>query len=98
MTLDLTTLSTTFRARPVDGFVNLAGNDPADTPFMEEENDAEAELVDELREQLLDAHGLKLSEAVPSTPSSPSGHTAAACAASVATGLTDLPDISGRTR
>lgn len=63
MTLDLTTLSATFRARPVDNYVNLAGYDPADTPFMDDEDDAEDELEDAMHEQLFDAHELLFAEA-----------------------------------
>jgi PPK2 family polyphosphate:nucleotide phosphotransferase len=63
MTLDLTTLSTTFRARPVDDYVNLAGYDPAQTPFIDDEDDAEDELEDDMHEQLFDAHELLFAEA-----------------------------------
>jgi PPK2 family polyphosphate:nucleotide phosphotransferase len=63
MTLDLTTLSTTFRARPVDDYVNLAGYDPAQTPFIDHEDDAEDELEDDMHEQLFDAHELLFAEA-----------------------------------
>jgi len=62
MTLDLTTLSSEFRARPVDDYVNLAGYDPADTPFMDDEHDAEDELEDEMHEQLFDDHELLFAE------------------------------------
>ncbi len=62
MTLDLTTLSSEFRARPVDDYVNLAGYDPADTPFMDDEDDAEDELEDKMHEQLFDAHELLFAE------------------------------------
>ena len=41
MTLDLTELSGRFRARPVDGYVNLAGYDPVDTPWMDDERSEE---------------------------------------------------------
>ncbi|MGB3737182.1 MAG: PPK2 family polyphosphate kinase [Ilumatobacter sp.] len=63
MSIDLTTLSTEFRARPVDGYVNLAGYDAAETPFMSDEDDAEDELEDEMHEQLFDAHELVFAEA-----------------------------------
>ncbi len=62
MTLDHTTLSMKFRARPVDGYVNLAGYEPTATPFMDDEDDAEDELVDEMHEQLFDAHELLYAE------------------------------------
>lgn len=43
------------RARPNDGVVNLAGYDPAETPFVDSEDDADDEL-DEMRELLFDLH------------------------------------------
>ena len=62
MNLDLNELSSQFRARPVDGFVNLAGYDPSETPFMDDEDDAEDELEIEMHEQLFDAHELVFAE------------------------------------
>ena len=47
-----------FRARPVEGIVNLAGYDTAATPFVDDEDDAEDELEDEFAEQLFDLHEL----------------------------------------
>lgn len=47
-----------FRARPVDGIVNLAGYDPAATPFVDDEDDAEDELEDAFANQLFDLHEL----------------------------------------
>lgn len=61
MTLDLTTLSGQFRARPVDGYVNLAGYDAAETPFQDSESDAEDEL-ESMQEELFDAHELIYAE------------------------------------
>ncbi|MEP1124028.1 MAG: PPK2 family polyphosphate kinase [Ilumatobacter sp.] len=61
MTLDLTTLSGRFRARPVDGYVNLAGYDAAETPFQDSESDAEDELED-MQQELFDAHELIYAE------------------------------------
>ncbi len=60
--LDLNELFQRFRARPVDGYVNLAGYDPSDTPYMDDEDDAEDELEDEMHEQLFDAHELVFAE------------------------------------
>ncbi len=60
--LDLNELSQRFRARPVAGYVNLAGYDPSDTPYMDDEDDAEDELEDEMHEQLFDAHELVFAE------------------------------------
>lgn len=62
MSLDLPELSHRLRVRPVDGYVNLAGYDPADTPWMDDEDDAEDELEDEMHEQLFDAHELVFAE------------------------------------
>lgn len=62
MTLDLNELSGRFRARPVDGYVNLAGYDSGDTPFEDDEDDAEDELEDEMHELLFDAHELVFAE------------------------------------
>lgn len=62
MTLDMTELSGQFRARPVDGYVNLAGYDPTETPYMNDEDDAEDELEDDLHEELFDAHELVFAE------------------------------------
>lgn len=56
MTLDLNKISQRLRARPVDGYVNLAGYDPSDTPFMDDKNDAEDELENEMHDQLFEAH------------------------------------------
>lgn len=55
---DLHELQETFRARPTDGIVNLAGYDPALTPFMDDEDDAEDQLENEFAEQLFDLHEL----------------------------------------
>lgn len=60
--LDLNDLSQQFRARPVDDDVNLAGYDPAETPLMDDEDDAEDELEDDMHEKLFDAHELVLAE------------------------------------
>ena len=62
MKLDLNELSHRFRARPVDGYVNLAGYEPADTPYEDDEDDAEDELEDKMHEQLFDAHELVFAE------------------------------------
>ena len=62
MTLDLNQLSQTFRVRPVDGYVNLAGYEPSDTPYMDDEGDAEDELADTLHDQLFHAHELVFAE------------------------------------
>ena len=51
-------VAATFRARPVDGIVNLAGYDSAATPFVDDEDHAEDELEDELAERLFDLHEL----------------------------------------
>ena len=61
MSPDLNELSSQFRARPVDGFVNLAGYDPAETPFIDSKSDAEDELED-MQEELFDAHELLFAE------------------------------------
>lgn len=61
MSLDLTELSRQFRARPVDDYVNLAGYDPAETPFVDSKSDAKDELED-MQEELFDAHELVFAE------------------------------------
>lgn len=60
---DLYEMQDTFRARPVDGIVNLAGYDPAATPFMDDEDDAEDQLEDEFAERLFDLHELLFANA-----------------------------------
>ena len=63
--LDLTTLSMELRARPVDGYVNLAGYEPTSTPFIDDEDDAEKFAVRDLEKmqgQLHDAHELLFAE------------------------------------
>jgi PPK2 family polyphosphate:nucleotide phosphotransferase len=55
---DLNELREAFRARPVDGFVNLAGYDPAWTPFIDSKSDAKDDLDDDLPDQLFDQHEL----------------------------------------
>lgn len=52
------TLREKLRARPVDGIVNLAGYDPAITPFVESKDDAEDELYGDFADQLFDLHEL----------------------------------------
>ena len=59
--IDLTELSAQFRARPVEGFVNLAGYDPGETPFIDSKSKAKDELA-EMQEQLFDAHELLFAE------------------------------------
>ncbi len=59
---DLNELGDAFRARPVDGFVNLAGYDPAYTPFIDSKSDAEDELDDDLPDALFDEHELLFAE------------------------------------
>ncbi len=59
--IDLNELSAEFRARPVDGYVNLAGYDPAETPFVESKSDAKDEL-EAMQEELFDAHELLFAE------------------------------------
>ena len=59
---ELNELRDAFRARPVDGFVNLAGYDPGWTPFVESKSDAKDELEDELPERLFDQHELLFAE------------------------------------
>ncbi len=59
---DLTEFDAEFRARPVEGTVNLAGYDTASTPFFDgSESEAEDEL-DEMHEDLFDAHELLFAE------------------------------------
>ncbi|MEL7207515.1 MAG: PPK2 family polyphosphate kinase [Actinomycetota bacterium] len=58
MSEDTNELRDEFRARPIDGKVNLAGYDPARTPFMDDEDDAEDELEDDLADELFDLHEL----------------------------------------
>ena len=52
-----------FRARPVDGVVNLAGYDTERTPFVEGKSHAKSELYDDLHDDLFDAHELLFAEA-----------------------------------
>lgn len=59
---DLNELREAFRARPVDGFVNLAGYDPAWTPFVDSKSDAKDELDDDLPDELFDQHELLFAE------------------------------------
>jgi len=61
--IDLSELRDTFRVRDLDGVVNLAGYDPADTPFVDSEDDAEDELENDLRKELFDQHELLFAEA-----------------------------------
>ncbi len=56
--LDLDDLSAALRARPADGVVNLAGYDPAATPFADSDVD-----VEDLHDELFDAHELMFAEA-----------------------------------
>lgn len=59
---NLTELDQEFRARPIDGHLNLAGYKTASTPFFEgSESDAEDEL-DDMHEELFDAHELLFAE------------------------------------
>lgn len=63
--LDLTTLSMELRARPVDGYVNLAGYETNATPFIDDEADAEKIAVrdlEKMQSQLYDAHDLLFAE------------------------------------
>jgi PPK2 family polyphosphate:nucleotide phosphotransferase len=59
--IDLTELSARFRARPVDGYVNLAGYDPGETPLVDSKSDAKDDLAD-MQEPLFDAHELLFAE------------------------------------
>ena len=59
--ISLDELSAQFRAEPQEGFVNLAGYDAAATPFIDDEDDAEDELED-MQEELFDAHELVFAE------------------------------------
>ena len=61
MILDLHELSRQFRARPIDNYVNLAGYDPAATPFVDSKSDAKDEL-EEMQSELFDAHELLFAE------------------------------------
>ena len=59
--IDLITLSNEFRARPVDGYVNLAGYEPAITPLVDSKSKATDEL-DTMQDELFDAHELLFAE------------------------------------
>lgn len=59
---DLNELREAFRARPVDGFVNLAGYDPGWTPFVGSKSEAKDELEDGLPDGLFDQHELLFAE------------------------------------
>lgn len=60
---ELDELMEEFRCRPADGVVNLAGYDPAATPFIDDESDATDELEGELGEELFDQHELLFANA-----------------------------------
>jgi len=55
---DLDELAEAFRLSPVDGAVNLAGFDPAQTPLVDGKKEAKKELKDDLAEELFDEHEL----------------------------------------
>lgn len=55
---DVNELRDTFRARPIDGTVNLAGYDPAETPFVDSKSAAKVELDDDFAGRLYDLHEL----------------------------------------
>ncbi len=55
-------LRSTFRLRPVDGMVNLAGYATDSTPFVESESAAKHELAVELHDRLFDHHELLFAE------------------------------------
>ncbi len=53
---ELHDLQAAFRARPVENTINLAGYDPAETPFVDSKDDAKDQLDDELGDRLFDLH------------------------------------------
>ena len=55
---DIHDLQKAFMARPVDGVVNLAGHDPAITPFVDGKHSAKDELYGDFTERLFDLHEL----------------------------------------
>ncbi len=59
---DIHELRDRLRARPLDDNVNLAGHDPAETPFVGDVDDADDQLEGPMQEQLFDAHELLFAE------------------------------------
>lgn len=55
---DLDDLQRQFWARPVDGTINLAGYDPAETPFVSSKDEAKDELDNAFSDRLFDLHEL----------------------------------------
>ncbi len=55
---DLNELNEAFRLWPVDGEVNLAGFDAAETPMVDGKSEAKDELEDDLADELFDQHEL----------------------------------------
>lgn len=60
---ELQDLIEAFRLTPTDQGVNLAGFDPAATPFIDDEDEAEDELEDDLADRLFDQHELLFANA-----------------------------------
>lgn len=52
-----------FRVRPIDGTVNMAGYDPAATPFVDGKSTAEKDVEKRYPDRLFDAHELLFAEA-----------------------------------